>query len=145
MEHPKDILGDANTPDVVQRFDSERKSKPFGSKIKEWTRRNPQSDAWLNILTGSVRASKTWGTFLAFLSIASGRITFPLLAAVLRASLGGVDFSKFLTGRTGTFKTALATICQQHFGAAMNATNLPVNFASTPMPWRSCASVPRTP
>ena len=37
----------------------------------------------------------------------------------------------FLTGRTGTFKTALAALCQQHFGAAMDASHLPANFAST--------------
>ena len=48
-----------------------------------------------------------------------------------RAPFGGVDFSLFLTGRTGTFKTALATLCQQHFGAAMDASRLPANFAST--------------
>jgi hypothetical protein len=42
-----------------------------------------------------------------------------------------VDFSLFLAGRTGTFKTALAALCQQHFGAAMDASSLPANFAST--------------
>jgi hypothetical protein len=45
--------------------------------------------------------------------------------------LGPVDFSLFLTGRTGTFKTALAAVCQQHFGAAMDASRLPASFAST--------------
>jgi hypothetical protein len=68
---------------------------------------------------------------LRFLSVAPDWITFPLLAAVYRAPLGGVDFSLFLTGRTGTFKTALATLCQQHFGAAMDVGHLPANFAST--------------
>jgi hypothetical protein len=68
---------------------------------------------------------------LGFLSVAPDRITFPLLAGVYRAPLGSVDFSLFLTGRTGTFKTALAALCQQHFGAAMDASHLPANFAST--------------
>jgi hypothetical protein len=54
-----------------------------------------------------------------------------VLAAVYRAPLGPVDFSVFLTGRTGTFKTALAAICHQHFGAAMDASRLPASFAST--------------
>jgi hypothetical protein len=45
--------------------------------------------------------------------------------------LGKVDFSLFLTGQTGVFKTALAALCQQHFGAAMDASGLPTNFAST--------------
>src|SRR4029077_9822603 len=37
---------------------------------------------------------------LGLLSIAPDRISLPLLAAVYRAPLGGVDFSLFLTGRT---------------------------------------------
>jgi len=63
--------------------------------------------------------------------VAPDRISLPLFAAVYRAPLGGADFSLFLTGRTGTFKTALAALCQQHFGAAMDATCLPAHFAST--------------
>jgi len=68
---------------------------------------------------------------LRFLAVAPDRVSVPLLAAVYRAPLGQVDFSVFLTGRTGTFKTALAALCQQHFGAAMDASRLPANFAST--------------
>jgi hypothetical protein len=71
------------------------------------------------------------GASLSCLSIAPDRITFPLLAAVYRAALGKTDFSVFLAGQTGVFKTALAALCQQHFGASMDATNLPANFAST--------------
>jgi hypothetical protein len=73
----------------------------------------------------AVRAS------LRFLSLAADRITFPLLAGVYRAALGKVDFSLFLTGPSGTFKTALAALCQQHFGASMDASRLPASFAST--------------
>jgi hypothetical protein len=70
-------------------------------------------------------------TSLGFLSVAPAWISLPLLAAVYRAPFGSVDFSLFLTGRTGTFKTALAALCQQHFGAPMDASHLPANFAST--------------
>ena len=73
----------------------------------------------------AVRAS------LRCLALAPDRISFPLLAAVYRAALGKVDFNVFLTGQTGTFKTALAALCQQHFGAALEASRLPANFAST--------------
>jgi len=76
-------------------------------------------------LVRAVRAS------LRCLSAGPDRIIFPLLAAVYRAPFGRADFSLFLTGQTGVFKTALAALCQQHFGAAMDATNLPANFAST--------------
>ena len=75
--------------------------------------------------TQSIRAS------LRCLSLAPDRVTFPLLAAVYRAPFGKTDFSMFLVGRTGVFKTALAAVCQQHFGMAMDSTHLPGHFAST--------------
>jgi hypothetical protein len=68
---------------------------------------------------------------LRLLAVAPDRVSLPLLAAVYRAALGAVDFSMFLTGLTGSFKTALAALCQQHFGASMDAAHLPGNFAST--------------
>ena len=73
----------------------------------------------------AVRAS------LHVLTAAPDRISFPLLAGVYRAALGAARFSLFLSGPSGVFKTALATLAQQHFGAAMNANGLPANFAST--------------
>jgi hypothetical protein len=73
----------------------------------------------------SIRAS------LRCLSLAPDRVTFPLLAAVYRAPFGNTDFSMFLAGKTGVFKTALAAVCQQHFGSAMDAAHLPSHFAST--------------
>ena len=77
------------------------------------------------VIVSAVRSS------LQLLCLAPNRITLPLLAAVHRAALGDVDFGIFLTGRTGTFKTALAALCQQHFGAGMDASQLPANFSST--------------
>jgi hypothetical protein len=73
----------------------------------------------------AVRAS------LHCLLLAPDRISLPLLAAVYRAPFGSADFSVFLAGKTGVFKSALAAICQQHFGAGMDAGHLPANFAST--------------
>jgi hypothetical protein len=68
---------------------------------------------------------------LRFLSVAPDRISFPLLAAVYRSPLGKVDFSLFLAGSSGVFKSALAALCQQHFGAEMDARALPAHFDST--------------
>jgi len=73
----------------------------------------------------AVRAS------LHLLTTAPNRVSFPLLAGVYRAALGATRFSLFLSGPSGVFKTALATLAQQHFGAAMDANGLPANFAST--------------
>src|ERR1017187_970819 len=60
-----------------------------------------------------------------------GGLQVQLLAAVHRAALGAVQFSLFLSGNSGVFKTALAALAQQHFGAAMDSSGLPANFAST--------------
>jgi hypothetical protein len=90
--------------------------------LKLYQTRQPENAEFLR---SAVRSS------LSFLSVAPDRITIPLLASVYRAPLGPVDFSLYFAGRTGTFKTALAALAQQHFGAAMNAAHLPANFAST--------------
>jgi hypothetical protein len=74
---------------------------------------------------GAVRDS------LAILGVAPDRISLPLLAAVYAAALGSAGFSLFFAGGSGVFKTALATLCQQHFGAALDASRLPASFAST--------------
>src|SRR5262249_35935312 len=76
-------------------------------------------------LARAVRAS------LRLLSVAPDRISLPLLAAVYRAPFGNLDFSLFLAGPSGVFKSAIAALCQQHFGAAMDGRSLPANFAST--------------
>ena len=65
---------------------------------------------------------------LRFLAVAPDRITFPLLAGVYRAAFGEAGFSLFLVGRSGVLKSTLAGLCQQHFGAGMNATRLPAGF-----------------
>ena len=75
--------------------------------------------------TQAVRAS------LQFLGVAPDRVTFPLLAGTYCAALGGAAFSLFLAGTSGVFKSALAALCQQHFGPSLDANRLPANFAST--------------
>jgi hypothetical protein len=68
---------------------------------------------------------------LRLLDLAPDRISVPLLGAVIRAVLGGADFTVFLYGRTGVFKTELAALAQAHFGAGFYARHLPANFTST--------------
>jgi hypothetical protein len=76
-------------------------------------------------LQTAVRAS------LRLLELAPDRVSVPLLAATYRAILGASDFSVHLAGPTGTFKTELAALVQQHFGAAMDSRNLPGSWSST--------------
>ena len=58
-------------------------------------------------------------------------ISLPLLAATYRAVLGDADFAIHLAGETGAFKSEVAALYQQHFGAAMNRLHLPGAWSST--------------
>lgn len=71
-------------------------------------------------------------TSFSLLGLGPRSITVPLLASIFRAPLGcNIDFSVFFIGRTGSQKSELAALAQQHFGPTMNRQNLPANFSST--------------
>jgi hypothetical protein len=76
-------------------------------------------------LVVAVRAS------LNLTELAPAETSFPMLAATYRAVLGNSDFALHLAGATGVFKTELAALLQQHFGAAMDRLNLPGAWSST--------------
>ncbi len=76
-------------------------------------------------LQAAVRAS------LRLLELGPDRLTVALLAATYRAVLGPTDFSLHLAGPTGVFKSELAALVVQHFGAAMDSRNLPGSWTST--------------
>jgi len=69
---------------------------------------------------------------LGLLDLADLRITAPVLGAVYRAPLGEAMGAVHIVGRTGGFKSQLAALAQQHFGADMDATHLPGSWESTP-------------
>jgi hypothetical protein len=76
-------------------------------------------------LVEAVRAS------LRLLELAPDRVTVPLLASTYRAPLATADFASHVSGPTGVGKTELAALCQQHFGAGLDARHLPGSWAST--------------
>jgi hypothetical protein len=76
-------------------------------------------------LITAVRAS------LRLLDLGPASISFPLLAATCRAVFGDADFAIHLAGETGTFKSELAALHQQHFGASMDRLHLPGTWSST--------------
>lgn len=76
-------------------------------------------------LQAAVRAS------LWMLDVMPRRITLPLYAAIWRAPLGAVDFAIHIAGRSGTGKSELAALAQQHFGAEFTRKNLPGSWDST--------------
>ena len=76
-------------------------------------------------LRDAVRASLRLG------DLGSPSISFPLLAATFRAVFSDADFSMHLAGETGVFKSEVASLHQQHFGAGMNRLQLPGAWSST--------------
>jgi hypothetical protein len=62
---------------------------------------------------------------------AAEHIPYVLLSAVYRACVRPCDFSIWIAGPTGVFKTEVAALAQQHYGRAMDARHLPGNFSST--------------
>ena len=63
--------------------------------------------------------------------LAPPNIALPFLASVYRPLLGPCDYSIFLSGASGGFKSSIAAIGQQHYGSEMNAEHLPANWDST--------------
>jgi hypothetical protein len=81
-------------------------------------------------LTAAVRCS------LALLDgLGPDRIMLPLLGGVYRAALGEapgpIDMSLWLHGPHGVFKSQLAALAAQHYGAGMDSLHLPGSWSST--------------
>jgi hypothetical protein len=76
-------------------------------------------------LTDAMRAS------MRMLQLAPLSTVLPTYAAIWRSVLGGADFSVHLAGPTGSFKTELAALAQQHLGAGLDARHLPGSWSST--------------
>jgi hypothetical protein len=68
---------------------------------------------------------------LKLLGLGPDRITVPAYGVIWRSILQGADFSSFLYGPTGAFKTELGALIQAHFGAGFNSRRLPTSFIST--------------
>lgn len=68
---------------------------------------------------------------LKLLEVLPPMIGFAVFAALCRAVFGGADFALHIAGETGAFKSELAALVQQFFGASMDRTHLPGSWAST--------------
>ncbi|MDD4976575.1 MAG: bifunctional DNA primase/polymerase [Bacteriovorax sp.] len=72
---------------------------------------------------------------LEFLSLtADSPACFCLYSALWRAPLNEVrplDFSVYVVGETGSFKSEICGVIQAHFGSAFGGKNLPENWSST--------------
>jgi hypothetical protein len=69
---------------------------------------------------------------LSLADIAPDKVMVPVLAAAYRAPLPlPPDCAVWLFGRSGTLKTAITALAQQHYGPSMDAHGLPGNWTST--------------
>ena len=73
----------------------------------------------------AVRAS------MGFLGLAPDAVTVPLYAAIWTAPISQADLSIHLSGPTGTGKSELAALVQQHWGPGMDSRHLPGFWSST--------------
>jgi len=69
--------------------------------------------------------------WMRLLEVFPDTVILPLLATTFRVVLGPCDFAIHIAGRTGVFKSELAAIIQQHFGAGFDARHLPASWSST--------------
>ncbi len=68
---------------------------------------------------------------LGLWGLGKAEVIVPVWCGVWRSVLGACDFSLFLAGPSGAFKSEYAALIQQHFGAGMNSRNFPANWSST--------------
>ena len=68
---------------------------------------------------------------LRVLDVAPDAVSVPTVAPIWRAPLGETDVGVHLSGPTGSGKTELAALAQQHFGAGFDARHLPGSWLST--------------
>src|ERR1017187_1713997 len=85
----------------------------------------------LRLSTGPDRLASAVKASLRLVELGSPSISFPLLAATCRAVFGEADFALHLAGETGAFKSEVAALHQQFFGAGMGRTHLPGAWSST--------------
>lgn len=78
---------------------------------------------------GDIKYAIEW--FMSFLNVAPPTIIWPMIAATIAPIHGPVDFAVHVTGRTGTYKSELASLMQSAYGEEMDARHLPGSWSST--------------
>lgn len=72
-----------------------------------------------------------WTNSLSLIHMCDTAKSTPLLAATYRAAIGSSDFAVHCTGKSGSFKSEVASLMQCHFGIQMDARNLPGSWNGT--------------
>lgn len=84
-----------------------------------------------SLVADDVDPQEAFDSFTSLLCVAPIRLTGPMLAATVRAAFGPADFGLHTTGRSGSFKSELASLFQSAYGRKMDARELPMSWSST--------------
>jgi hypothetical protein len=68
---------------------------------------------------------------LEFLYAFPSHITLPVIGAVVASILGDPDYSVYLTGLSGSFKSEMTALAMSFFGSKFRRLHLPTNWEST--------------
>lgn len=74
---------------------------------------------------------KAYGSILKFLNAFPRALTVPLLGAVFGAALGEIDYSVYIVGQSGCFKSEITGLAQAFFGSGFNRLTMPANWDDT--------------
>lgn len=85
----------------------------------------------LELPTDRAEAATALAQSLGLLTIGKPEVMVPLWLTIWRALFGRIESVLWIAGRTGTFKSEVAALAQQHFGREMDARHLPEGWAST--------------
>jgi hypothetical protein len=85
----------------------------------------------LELPANPAEAATTLVQSFELLTIGRPEVMVPLWLTIWRAPFGRIESVLWLTGKTGTFKSEIAALAQQHFGREMDARHLPESWAST--------------
>lgn len=103
-------------------------------KVVDITTELPDQLACIDLPDPPADPTEAIRSAMTVLNCADYKITMPLFAATLRATLGEilpVAASVFLIGPTGAGKSTLASIFQSFYGSQFGLGNLPANWQST--------------
>lgn len=85
----------------------------------------------VQIVPDSAKSKEGVLATLALETTAPAIISWPLIVSAIRPPIGAADYAIHLSGRTGTFKSEMASIIQSHYGQGLDARHLPGSWSST--------------
>ena len=76
------------------------------------------------------KVAEAFNTVLTFLTAFPKWVTIPILGSIFAAVLGSINYSIYVVGESGTFKSELTALGQSFFGAGFNSSNFPANWTN---------------